>query len=370
MRETSPQHFESLRAETNQPPSREEVLAAGNHEHYLELQVIEDNDPQVNMVRHILENEEELRIFLQDPTTISDETIGRLLTATGAEKNAIQFLTKWFRRLDGRAFFGRTFVRDNKIMDILHQYAQEYFNIRHGIPLLQEGKKIFQTLAPDQFIDYDIKFAHADTLAIHHSRGTEKDVLWVNFDLSREHRKPEQRHTEQDLIAVMHEYAHGMFDRIIDPEWEAKEEYFEANSSGKMLSSVYGSLTEGFATFTEMLATKAIATDPTKFNFTAEQADRMDKVLKERIGYLHDIFHRSKSADEKTQRQGKREMAYTEGTIKIMHTIYTEKGLPGVIEFLKKIDPKKALQIDRDDPTYQVAIKRNTPEILLDIIGK
>ena len=173
-----------------------------------------------------------------------------------------------------------------------------------------------------------------------------------------------------DVIILAHELTHAMYERKkgpIPPENLAQihKEGEEASFAEGATQVIDHTITEGFATFMELILSDALIKNPTALNL--DQQDIAD-LQHNKMSRLHTI----RRADPNP---------YQEGVFDMFHRIYEEaagppsnrdyhKGIAAINEFILNIDRDKTTRVKRDDPQYLALVAENNPQKWRDFLQK
>jgi hypothetical protein len=331
----------SLDFEDADKVSQEEIFHASNS-NILKIKLHKDKEASraVKIAESILNDEENLKMFL------SGNLRKEILDSSGFEDE-----NKLKMYLDSsKAYFAfENFKGDDRLVDTLKKYATDYFQTKYSLELIKKSKSMIKNIMPEIYQDFSVKVDtnfHKES----HSRGKEHDTIMLNYgDKYKETNGIPSGDKGQDLLSISHEYAHGIFDRVIDPEGKIDQ------NDPKEAKSIYLTLSEGFCLFVQ--------------NYLAKEIEKNQKLSND-YPELKDMIEKNNARIEGIE-QGAEDNStvYPEGW-KIAKKIFETEGLEGYINFIKSIDPEKAISTSRDNPVYQEALETGIPYKLLEIIGK
>jgi len=143
-----------------------------------------------------------------------------------------------------------------------------------------------------------------------------------------------------DLVSFIHEYAHGIYDKILGVPASIK------------MTRVNRSISEGFAVLLELLAIDCVAEE-------SSDMDRRDFLERrdQRIRWLQKVL--TPGADDAL-------LAYAEG-VELMVNVFRSGGLAAVRDFVSRVKVTKADNLKRSNPKYREAV--GIPEKILELVG-
>lgn len=258
-------------------------------------------------------------------------------------------------------------------------YADEYFGTQHTLQSVDRAKNILRGYFPSLYKEFPFQarvesnqFAWSSEETSHFLREDGSHVFKLNIGSTLKSSSEQSlsnpralddletqgllknghlfRRRIVDLIAMLHEYAHGIYEETVG--------YRPIPLPPGYYNTVDAAFNEGFAVLIEMLAGQKMEQDAEKLKLDQRDVEDLREFRRQRIQSLHGNFRDSRSPDESVKRRGLRGIAYTEGTVKLLHKIYKKGGIEGVRDFLLSIDRNKTLTTLRTSPEY-AALLRN-----------
>ena len=254
-------------------------------------------------------------------------------------------------------FDSKKLKSENLLGDTLKNYATEYFQTKYALELQKKAKVLIKNFIPEAFKDFSAKFKF---IFLGHGVGDShmryKDYDEISSGYNRRYKEtggiPNMDNMDKgfDLLAMTHEYSHGIFDRILDPDRKITSWDIAGD-----VNTIYRSLSEGFCLFVQ--------------DFVAKEVEKEQELIRANPELEGMIKNNKKRFDEMEQ-EGEDEHPYYKEGIAIVKKIFETDGLEGIVNFIKSVDPAKSIEIKRDNPIYQEAIQTENPYKLLEIIGK
>jgi hypothetical protein len=144
-------------------------------------------------------------------------------------------------------------------------------------------------------------------------------------------------------MTYIHEYSHGIFGEILNPLRK------EIKIPGKFYSTIYATLTEGFAVNIELLCCDLLRSNPEKYGLDARDVEDVSKFKEQRLASL---FENSIEPFKIRQKLvGTDSMAYAEG-FKLINQLCESGGICGLESFLNRMDFEKSIRLSTDSEEY------------------
>jgi hypothetical protein len=333
----------------------------------------------------ILKNEELLKQFL-NPENFSTNNLFKELKSRGAniDQETLNLYLKshsWLSPSQSVSVksiiegFENYYGSAKNLFNVINTYANKYFQTKYLLDKIIQAKNLIAKYFPEIFVDYNYKVNVEDVNYeenASHSRENSpgksypthiltlrtKEKLKDIFDINDANTKGlfEKEYVYKrkiyDLIIMIHEYSHGIFDELAQPQKDIPKNYTE---------TPYKTMTEGFAVLIEFLFCDR--KDNEYFDdFSSADLEDLKKFKKQRMQSLNSVIKAVKSGKNIPERS-----AYQEG-FSFMFRLFKSKGLNGVKEFIKNIDPQKAFSLNRDDEIFKNALKSS--EEMIKLLGK
>ncbi len=238
-------------------------------------------------------------------------------------------------------------------------YANEYFGTQHTLQSVDRAKKIIRGYFPSLYKEFPFRaqvessqFAWSSEETAHFLREDGSHVFKLNTGQPPSNSRALDdletqgllkngylfRRRIADLIAMLHEYAHGIYEETVG--------YRPIPLSPGYYNTVDAAFNEGFAVLIETLAVRKMEQDADKLKLDQRDVADLQEFRRQRMQCLRGNSRESMG------------MAYTEGAVRFLYEIHKKDGIEGVRNFLLSIDRNKTLSTSRTSPEY-AALLRN-----------
>lgn len=373
----SAQFFPELKIATEALPNPE------YHQHFKDIrmliQTIGENEELLMMCNSSGHSNFEIHMkLIPEIIRAAAEKKSLPLTEEKSRDYAFAFAAGDYRTIN--LYLEQTFGKEN-IFEALCVYSQRYFEHKYMRELVSKTQTLLKQFFPELYVDFPNKtqllvlkenVKHNNASHTKDESGTHILELVTSADLS-EHRSYEELETPgvfnqdtaetpyvfqrkmHDLLAMVHEYAHGIYDMLTPELSEAKKTEFETTPKEEKTPYYFtadAALNEGFAILIETLTTNKLLENAEELQLT--ERDREDlrhfKSLRFRSLLRTQKFARKKDTLQEVT-------AYPEGFIRLLAKLYRSSGTAGVKEYLTNINKDITLSMRRDSDTFRDLIE-------------
>lgn len=240
------------------------------------------------------------------------------------------------------------------------EFSQSYFGHKYVCRLAFQTQLLFRTFLPQLGRDVPLRLRvrqaeqnnagyewvegeHRLTLLVSEALGEIRNQ-WASLPTNGSFGGDNiYRRGVSDLVSVVHEYAHAVYDRI------------QGKPASADLGKVNRALSEGFAILCELVLLDCLITH---CNVTCPDQEQFRRRRTERIEWLQSALQCEVSSAH---------LAYAEGT-ELITSLFAEGGMAKVLEFVAQVNPGKANSLARSHPDYSSA--PTDSDRVLALIGK
>ena len=294
--------------------------------------------PADHLLQAVLTSEDLLKLFVA-PEVLSSRGGVTHLVDTLVSSSSLPFTTLEYQQM------ALDLECDGELYGALSQYSETYFAHRYGLGLVNRAQDLFKQTVPELTSSLPLRLVvkpsevnnaeyewvegeHRLTLLVAETLGGLR-TEWGTLTSSGSFREPYRYRRENcDLISVVHEYGHALYDRL------------QGRPANSDLGKVSRALSEGFAILCELLVL-----DTLSGNCSLPSGDRDDfrQRRKARVEWLQSLV---------TEQESFSHLAYAEGT-ELICSLFRKKGAKGVLLFIQGINGAKSDSLSRRNPRYR-----------------
>lgn len=316
-------------------------------------------------------------------------TTGNINTTEEEQERIIDI----FNNSDDRntLYYLENLLGETNIYKTLCEYSKRYFEHKYLLQLVDRSKKLFKDFFPELLVEFPftVSFMTIDIenyQSAEHSitkDGTHELEIINSIPLDQERNYDEleiksvfqtssdtekktyiYRRRINDLILMIHEYAHGIFYEFTKKQKADGKENTTNEQKTHYYFTLDAALNEGFAVLMETLIINRLIEHAEEFDLDQRDLSDLKHWKGERFLSLL-----KKQRIEKEKGELTKATAYSQGFIRLMTKIYRSGGIDSIKEFLERIDSETTLSITRDSELFREMISYRTPtKELLEIL--
>ncbi|MCK5320588.1 hypothetical protein KAJ61_04315 [Candidatus Parcubacteria bacterium] len=256
---------------------------------------------------------------------------------------------------------------------VINVYANRYNQAKYLLGKAEQSKDLIAKHFPAVFVNYNFQIGIDEAKydaeqASHFKDDDSAHILKIGvengfdnvIDLDSKKTKGvfegdyEYSRKTHDLITMIHEYSHGIFDELIGLKEQRPKNQAE---------TAYRSIAEGFSVLMEFLFCSMKESEYPD-DFSEKDLKDLKTWKKQRMHAFNHVYKKYKSNLSKTANI---ELSYRDG-FAFMYKLYKSNDIEYVKNFIEKIDFKKAFKIKANSDEYKEAL--NDPNAMINLIGK